>query len=56
MVVTKLVVRTQHFPHSLPGVCGYQFGSPETFSRSIIMSSLTVGSQYLDGVSITHAW
>ena len=33
---------------------GYQFGSPEAFSRSIIISSLTVDSQYLDGVSITH--
>ena len=33
---------------------GYQLGTPEAFSRSIIISGLTVGSQYLDGVSITH--
>ena len=34
---------------------GYQFGTPEAFVQSIIMSSLTVDSQYLDGVSITHS-
>ena len=35
-------------------VVGYQFGTPEAFSRSIVITSLTVDSQYLDGVSITH--
>ena len=33
---------------------GYQFGTPEAFARSIIITSLTIDSQYLDGVSITH--
>ena len=33
---------------------GYQFGTPEAFVRSILISSLTIDSQYLDGVSITH--
>ena len=33
---------------------GYQIGTPEAFSRSIVISSLTVESQYLDGISITH--
>ena len=35
-------------------VIGYQFGTPEAFSRSIVITSLTIDSQYLDGVSITH--
>ena len=35
-------------------VVGYQFGSPEAFARSIVISSLTIDSQYLDGISITH--
>ena len=33
---------------------GYQFVTPEAFSRSIVISRLTVDSQYLDGISITH--
>ena len=33
---------------------GYQLGTPEAFVQSIIISSRTVDSQYLDGVSITH--
>ena len=33
---------------------GYQFSSPEAFAQSIIISSLTLDSHYLDGVSITH--
>ena len=33
---------------------GYQFGTPEAFSRSIVITTLTIDSQYLDGVSITH--
>ena len=39
-------------------VCGrmivYQYGTPEAFSRSIVISSLTIDSQYLDGLSLTH--
>ena len=39
-------------------VCGkviaYQFGTTEAFSRLIVISSLTVDSQYLDGISLTH--
>ena len=39
-------------------VCGkviaYQLGSTEAFSRLIVISSLTVDSQYLDGISLTH--
>ena len=33
---------------------GYQQGSPEAFSKSILSPSLTVDSHYLDGISITH--
>ena len=33
---------------------GYQIGSPEAFARSILVTSLTIDDQYLDGVSITH--
>ena len=33
---------------------GYQQGTPEAFSRPIVISSLTADSQYLDGISITH--
>ncbi len=33
---------------------GYQLGTPEAFSRSIVISSLTLESQYLDGISFTH--
>lgn len=33
---------------------GYQLGTPEAFARSIVISSLTVDSQYLDGLSLTH--
>ena len=35
-------------------VIGYQLGSTEAFSQSIALSSLTIDSPYLDGVSITH--
>ena len=39
-------------------VCGkviaYQLGTIEAFSRLITISSLTVDSQYLDGISLTH--
>jgi len=41
---------------------GYQFGTPEAFSRLIVISSLTLSSQYLDGFSLTrgslmeHIW
>ena len=35
-------------------VIGYQLGTPESFSRLIVISSLTVDSQYLDGISLTH--
>ena len=35
-------------------VVGYQFGTPEAFSRSISVSTRTIDNQYLDGVSITH--
>ena len=39
-------------------VCGkviaYQVGTTEAFSRLIVISSLTVDSQYLDGISLTH--
>ena len=39
-------------------VCGkliaYQFGTPEAFSRFIVISSLGISSQYLDGISLTH--
>ena len=39
-------------------VCGravaYQFGTPEAFSRLLVISSLTIDSQYLDGLSLTH--
>ena len=39
-------------------VCGkviaYQLGTPEAFSRFIVISSLGISSQYLDGISLTH--
>ena len=47
-------------------VCGkiiaYQVGTPEAFSRLIVISSLGISSQYLDGISLTrgnpmeHIW
>ena len=43
-------------------VIGYQFGTTEAFSRSIVISSLSLNSQYLDGISLTrgnlmdHIW
>ena len=47
---------TFNVPYS--SVCGkviaYQFGTPEAFSRLIVISTLTVDSQYLDGISFTH--
>ena len=33
---------------------GYQFGSPDAFSRSINNPSLTIENVYLDGISFTH--
>ena len=33
---------------------GYQLGTTEAFSRSIVISSLTIDDQYLDGASITY--
>ena len=33
---------------------GYQFGTPEAFARSIVITSLTIEDQYLDGISFTH--
>ena len=33
---------------------GFQLGTPEAFARSIVISSLTIDSQYLDGWSLTH--
>ena len=33
---------------------GYQFGSPGAFVRSNSLSSITLNSQYVDGISITH--
>ncbi len=35
-------------------ISGYQLGTPEAFSRSLVITSLTIDGQYLDGVSITH--
>ena len=35
-------------------IIGYQIGSPEAFTSSIFLTSLTVSGQYLDGISLTH--
>lgn len=34
---------------------GYQVGTTEAFSRSIVITSLTADSQYVDGLSVTHS-
>ena len=55
---------TSDVPYS--SVCGkiiaYQVGTPEAFARLIVISSLGISSQYLDGISLTrgnpreHIW
>ena len=44
------------YSHVCGRVRGYQVGTPEAFSRSIVITSTTIDSEpsYVDGISLTH--